>query len=109
MNYPLKNLVRHGDLLLEPAEMPEGNHTLVANGVLARGESTGHSHRLVVLEDAEVFDAGYNGMFVRVGERGVSLTHEEHKPVQLQPNTTYKVTRAREHDYLSDLARQVRD
>lgn len=48
-------------------------------------------------------------MYVQVGPNGVSILHEEHKPVTLEPNTTYKVHRAREYDYLAAVARTVRD
>lgn len=109
-----KNIIRHGDLLLVPQnEVPkylqENAKYRKADGVLARGEATGHAHRLTVPENAEVFDAGFNGMYVRVGSRGVSIVHEEHKSVRLEPNTTYKVHRAREYDYLGAVSRTVSD
>ena len=108
--------IRQGDLLFVPAaELPEEEkHPLIAerkpkpDGVIAKGEATGHHHRIAVLADAEVFET-WNGTYVRVGPNGVSIQHEEHKPVTLEPNTIYRVHRAREHDYLTEVARVVRD
>ncbi len=111
----MKNLVRQGDVLFVPDVMPEQEHHPLlakleakADGMIAKGEATGHHHRIATLEDAEVFETG-SGMFVRVGSNGVSIVHEEHAPVTLEPNTTYKVHRAREHDYLTAMTRVVRD
>ena len=106
--------IRQGDLLFVPQrETPQ--HLIdfaVAgkrkNGVIAEGEATGHHHRVATVEDATVFQA-YNDVYVKVGPNGVSIVHEEHGPVQLAPETTYKVNRAREFDYLESVARTVPD
>jgi hypothetical protein len=107
----MKRMIRQGDLLFVPTQDPlpawAENH-VVKDGIIARGEATGHHHRVAVLEDAEVFDCGYS-MFVKVGPNGVSIVHEEHGPVTFAPNTLYKVHRAREYDYLRDATRRVRD
>ena len=112
----MKDLVRHGDLLFVPVvEMPEEeHHPLIADrrpkadGVIARGEATGHHHRIATLEEAEVYET-WDGAYVKVGPNGVSIVHEEHRPVTLEPNTIYRVHRAREFDYLASLTRTVRD
>jgi len=106
--------IRQGDLLFVP--LHEGKHILEhataervrKNGVIAEGEATGHHHRVETLEDATVFQA-YNDTYVNVGANGVSIVHEEHGPVRLEPETVYKVNRAREFDYLADNARYVAD
>ncbi len=110
-------MIRQGDLIFVPTtQIPvwfREQAKKQRNGIIARGEATGHSHRIAVLEDAEVFAAGrYDSsetIFVKVGPNGVSIVHEEHKPVMLEPNTNYEVKRAREYDYLSNLSRIVRD
>lgn len=105
--------IRQGDVLFVPVS--EGNtvHTsqedLRANGVIQEGEATGHHHKLAVLDDAEVFRPNWGDAVVRVGPNGVSIVHEEHGPVTLAPNTTYKVHIAREFDYLRSMMRYVRD
>jgi hypothetical protein len=108
--------IRQGDLLfipqaevsdhvLEYAKAPESTRK---NGVIAEGEATGHHHRVEVLDNAIVFQA-YNDVYVKVGPNGVSIVHEEHGPVKLDPDTTYKVNRAREFDYLAVNTRFVAD
>ncbi len=105
-------LIRQGDLLFVPEFEKQRVMFLFgleakADGVIAKGEATGHHHR-VATQDAEVFETG-DGMFVHVGSNGVSIIHEDHAPVTLEPNTTYKVHRAREYDYLTEMTRVVRD
>jgi len=107
-------MIRQGDLLFVPLEKPpdwlrlEGRKP-EPGGIIARGEASGHHHRVATIEDAEVFDLGFDNVFVRVGWNGVSIIHEEHGPVTLAPNTLYHVHRAREFDYLANLARTVAD
>ena len=109
------NIIRQGDLLFIPIHSDELPADIKKrdSGILAEGEATGHAHKLASLEDAETFEVtGWRGdsqVFVRVGSKGVSVLHEEHKTVTLDPATTYKVHRAREYDYLSNLTRSVRD
>lgn len=108
-------MVRQGDLLFIPAEKIQDYFLERAEkepkGIIEEGEATGHHHRLADLEAAEVFHVkGWSGKetMLRVGATGVSIVHEEHKPVQL-PEGVYQVNRAREFDYLTAAARYVVD
>lgn len=102
--------IRQGDLLFVPGEIPAYvlEHEPDKKGVIAEGEATGHHHRLATVEDAQVFRVS-DGVYVKVEANGVSIVHEEHHPVRLEPNTTYKVNRARECDYLAQAARYIAD
>lgn len=109
-------VVRQGDLLFVPIQTDELPPDLKKreNGIIAKGEATGHHHRVAVLEDADVLTAPEHfriepDVFLSVGPKGVSIVHEEHKTVTLDPNTFYKVNRAREYDYLADVGRFVSD
>jgi hypothetical protein len=119
-----KNKIRQGDLLFIPVDghFPRKDLTNLRSktGVIKEGEATGHHHRLAKLDTADVYRRQPNGLqfsypdqdadaFVVVKDRGATILHEEHKPVQLEPNTTYKVQVAREYDYLNDVSRQVMD
>lgn len=107
-----RNVIRQGDLLFIPycgKENFNRNAEAIKNGVIAEGEATGHHHRVAVLEDAEVFNLWNGNKIVKVGPNGVSIAHEEHKTVNLAPNTTYAVHRAREFDYLAEATRYVAD
>ena len=109
----MKQNIRQGDLLFVPRSEGDGpikteRLKRIEDGILARGEATGHKHQLEVLEAAEIFE-GYEGMLVLVGPEGVRIMHEEHGSVALEPNTDYIVHRAREFDYLENIARIVAD
>jgi hypothetical protein len=109
-------LIRQGDLLFIPCT-DESKRSDWANrendkrkdGVIREGEATGHHHRIETLTDAEVFRPSWSDAVVIVGENGVRIVHEEHGPVTLEPNTTYRVHVAREFDYLRESARYVWD
>ncbi len=107
-------LIRQGDLLFIPAKLPENwskaelRERKRKGVVIAEGEATGHAHKLADPAAAEILDLGF-GLYLTVGEKGVSIVHEEHGPVTLEPKTTYEVHRAREYDYLAAVSRPVRD
>jgi hypothetical protein len=109
-------MIRQGDILFIPIKPEDGQTqymTKQEKGVVAEGEATGHHHRIaeVDLANAELFKSwrGVEGAILSVGEKGISIVHEEHQTVTLAPNTTYRVHQAREYDYFSNLARRVRD
>lgn len=89
---------RQGDVLFKLVEtMPvEGKRR--NSGHIVEGEATGHVHRVAEqdLAQAEVMECG-NELFVRVtAEGGVSIVHEEHRPVRL-PRGDYEIVRQREY------------
>lgn len=114
-------MIRQGDVLFIPVPAvpettPEKPAKLRETGIIQEGEVTGHHHKLAVLDDAEVLEIPSNSwqepapkLYVKVGENGVSIVHEEHSTVKLAPNTTYHVHIAREFDYFQNLVRAVRD
>mgnify|MGYP001566526567 CR=1 FL=1 len=94
------------DILLEMvASLPKGATT--KNGtVLYEGETVGHFHRLDVATEGLLHEK--DGVLYIKTERAVTITHEEHQPVTLEPGV-WKVGRVQEYDYLSKLTRSVRD
>jgi hypothetical protein len=99
-----QNHYRQGDVLfVQISALPSGEQKKRENGTVAYGEVTGHSHRLAVLESAEVLEIG-SGLFVRVSEDGgigiegdaATFVHEEHAPVTLPPGN-YEVRIQREY------------
>lgn len=96
---------RHGDVGLVKAAIPaEAKST--NKKTLAYGEKTGHHHSVAEadIEGAEIFEAG-DQMFLRVtAEGGISITHQEHGPIQVAPGD-YEVRIAREYDEEEDWRR----
>lgn len=101
---------RQGDVLVDTASIKRlpANATKVAREegrvVLAHGEVTGHSHaidssRATLWEDAD------GARYLQV-KRAVSLVHEEHGTIPIQPGI-FRVIRQRE--YFPEAIRNVAD
>ena len=98
-------MYRHGDVLIERAkEIPKGAKKR-PDRILAKGEITGHSHRIETEGVAQLFDFGRN-VFVHVADSPARVVHEEHDAITLQPGY-YRVWRQRE--YTPEEIRVVRD
>ena len=92
-----RGLIRQGDLLLVPiAELPERAQSVVRGRlVLAEGEATGHAH--VVESRRASLHQQYGTRYLRVvGNRPVSLVHEEHDTLTVAPGV-YEIRRQREY------------
>lgn len=97
---------RQGDLLFREIKgVPSGVRKKRKNGHILEGEATGHIHRIAELDHAEVIECG-EGLYLSVGEQGVSIVHEDHGPIEL-PTGTYEVIRQRE--YSPEKIRNVAD
>ncbi len=81
---------RHGDVFLQTIEqMPDGVRKL-PHVTLARGESTGHCHRVREQGVAELFAAtgpssSDGDLYLKVTGEKATLVHEEHGPIELGP------------------------
>jgi hypothetical protein len=98
-------LFRQGDVLVRKIKaLPEGGKVR-KNGILAYGEVTGHAHKVEELTKAEVLEVGSN-LYLRVGEEGVRVIHDEHSPITLDPGN-YEVVIQKE--YTPQAIRNVAD
>jgi hypothetical protein len=94
----MSKLLRQGDVLLKRVKGIPSDAAETKDCVLARGEVTGHSHRI---DGARVFRASAsNQLLVEVPQSAV-LLHEEHGPVTV-PKGTYEVVRQREYDPVAE-------
>ncbi len=76
--------------------------TALKNGVIARGETTGHAHRVAAssLAAGAVLYLLGREMYLRSPEEaGSTIVHEEHEAIQL-PAGTYAVVNQQEFDGL---------
>ena len=95
-------MVRQGDLLITKVlDIPIGSK-IDTTGILLRGESTGHAHRI---SGGELLRKG-EAMFLNVGKKAV-ISHEEHKPITLGKGK-WGVVRQREY-VSADMVRVVVD
>lgn len=98
---------RQGEVFLLKIDKLPDNLTLKDN-ILARGEATGHTHRIV--GNAKTFTDNKQQYLQVMAE--CELQHEEHQTITV-PQGIYKVSIQREYDVLRDVlrdeARQVTD
>jgi hypothetical protein len=77
-------LKRQGDILLQLTEIgelaPRDSLENIADGVIARGEVTGHAHRVV----GGTLYSQYGTLRV-VAEEGTKVVHDEHADLELEP------------------------
>jgi hypothetical protein len=115
-NNPFQNLLqrstssklpmyRHGDVMIAqiselPTDLKERGGT-----ILARGEITGHSHRIQEHGVTKLWERGED-MFLEVLADSVTVVHEEHRPIPLLKGF-YRVWMQRE--YHPDAIRRVVD
>ena len=73
----------------------------VKTGVIARGEETGHMHRVSdsSLADGAALMMLNESMYLHSPEAGTTIVHDEHGPIQL-PTGVYAVVNQREFDGL---------
>ena len=90
---------RQGDVFVELIKaIPEGAQPVGRDGdvILAYGEATGHAHRIAAPPDAVDVLQEAERIILNV-HRPVTITHEEHGPVTLQPGV-YASYVQREYD-----------
>lgn len=100
-------LIQQGDVLIHQITTIPAGTQKDAGRVLAHGEVTGHAHRLTEASDGLLIEID-GQLYLRVGEGGATITHEEHKPVEL-PQGDYRIGRVQEYDHFAEEAREVRD
>lgn len=104
-------MYRQGDVLLVPvndADLPSRKDLRYQKRkkgegvILAAGEATGHHHRV---REAGVREYRWkrgvglaHERFLFVGAKGGTVTHEEHDPITLPPDTVFKIVQQREYE-----------
>jgi len=97
-------MIRQGDLLFirRTEDVPEGD--ILTDGIVARGEATGHNHKITPgVKAALIMAAGM--MYIKAAE-ACSIDHQEHETVTLPPGNW---TVQRQREYQPDGWRQVAD
>ena len=92
----MNNIYRQGDVLIRRiSSLPTQKAAPRVNGILAYGEVTGHAHKVEDMTRAQVLEIE-KGLYLRVGEEGVRIVHEEHAPITL-PGGDYEIEIQREY------------
>ncbi len=90
-------MYRHGDIMIAQVSRMPDELLRRHSAVLARGEATGHSHRIADSSTVELFDGDETGVgYLRVLTDSADLVHDEHKTIQL-PRGVYRFWHQREY------------
>ncbi len=96
---------RHGDVLIASVQTIPADARQRRDVTLARGEVTGHSHRVEAPDTADLWQID-GQLFLRVVADSARIVHDEHKAITL-PRGVYQVWMQRE--YSPEAIRPVRD
>lgn len=86
---------RHGDVLIDAVDRIPADAKPLPHRILAKGEITGHAHRLAETEGTALFQ-GEDQLFLAVERESATVLHEEHAPIQL-PRGRYRIWLQREY------------
>lgn len=93
----MRELYRQGDVLVRRINsLPLDKAVKRESGHIMEGEATGHIHRVEDLAKAEVLEIGPD-LYLRVGQSGARIIHEEHAPITLPPGE-FEIIRQREYE-----------
>ena len=98
-------LYRHGDVLLARVPQLPRNAKTKTGVILSRGEVTGHSHRILETNQAQMYSLDHQ-TYLEILTPKATLVHEEHRAITLEQGV-YKVWMQRE--YRPDANRWVED
>ena len=88
-------MYRHGDVIIAKANAIPDEAIRRFTSVLARGEATGHSHRIEDPKSVELYDHDGIG-YLRVTGEEARLIHDEHSPIVL-PKGIFRFWMQREY------------
>jgi len=103
------NAYRQGDVSIVAASttLPKGAKRVQGEPVLARGEVTGHAHRIIAGQ-VKLYQLAAGVLYLRVLSEFAKLYHEEHQDIIL-PKGDYEVRRQREFDWMAGEVSYVSD
>src|ERR1700741_4172003 len=94
---------RQGDIYFVKLaeEISSAEATRVKSGIIAKGETTGHAHRVLPSSMAQgaLLSLVGRSMFLRSPKAGTTIVHDEHGPIEL-PAGSYAVVPQQEFDGL---------
>lgn len=103
---------RQGDIFFESSKKnPTSQTRKMTNNVIAYGEVTGHAHTISSpsLDELDACVDEKGNIWLRSSDKAITISHDEHGDITLDPGTWWNVTRQREYDPIEDEIRVVRD
>ncbi|MBI4567979.1 MAG: hypothetical protein HY719_06225 [Planctomycetes bacterium] len=68
--------------------------------ILAKGETTGHAHRLTEASDGLLVEVD-GVLYMQVGPGGAEVVHDEHKPIAFAGPSVWAIDIVREYDHFA--------
>src|SRR5262249_41876471 len=73
---------RHGDVFIQTCDAIPTAARRLPHNILAKGEATGHAHRIVERDAASLWQAD-DVLYLEVSGQRATIEHEEHAPITL--------------------------
>lgn len=108
----MKFQARQGDIFFRVVDSPlVGGMRRKSDDILAYGEVTGHSHRIMSpsISEMDSYVDSNGDIYVRSMDSEIRVCHDEHNVVVLPSGEWICVSRQREYDYLEAESRVVAD
>jgi hypothetical protein len=86
---------RHGDVLIQRCRSVPSSARKLPHVVLAKGEITGHAHRIAERDAASLWQQD-DELYLQVTASKATVVHEEHGPIELNAGS-YRVWIQREY------------
>lgn len=96
---------RHGDVMIQSCNAIPTQARKLPHLILAKGELTGHAHRVREREGNDLYQFG-GEFYLQVSDAPATVVHEEHNEISLDPGT-YRIWIQRE--YSPEAIRRVVD
>ena len=107
---PSRQLWRQGDIYIQEFPALPEDCSRIKGGVIARGEATGHAHRLASTHGAKLYSPPMpkrggrplkpGMMYLEVTAPECAIQHHEHAPICLKTGV-YEIWRQREFDLVA--------
>jgi len=100
---------QQGDVIISAANpFPEGTKVSIKRNmyVIAKGETTGHLHGIMVEDGIDMITVG-DTIYMK-NDHPVIIEHDEHNPIEI-PKGVWQFDIVREYDHFAEEARKVRD
>jgi hypothetical protein len=109
----MKKQARQGDIFFEEVKsLPEKEMKPKNDNIVAYGEVTGHSHKIMSppMSELDSLVDEQGDIYVRSANQPIEILHDEHDPVVLEAGKWFCITRQREYDPLAvEKERKVQD
>ena len=102
-----KRVWSQGDLVLIEEPIPEGiDEKKDHDGIFARGEATGHAHRIIHGEARFFLDSSMTRAWALTD---LEIGHEDHPSIRIPAGTQFRYHQEREADWFKAVNRNVAD